>query len=59
MIMRECESSYIVKYFGSYIKSNNNHLWLIIEYCSAGSVLDLIKITKNTLNEYQIASILK
>ena len=29
-----------------------------MEYCSAGSVLDLIKITGNPLNEVQIASIL-
>ncbi len=55
--MKECESEYIVKYFGSYLK--NNHLWLIMEYCSAGSVIDIIKMTKNPLGENLIASILK
>lgn len=30
-----------------------------MEYCAAGSAIDLIKITKKQLNEYEIASILK
>jgi serine/threonine kinase 4 len=45
-----------VRYFGSYLKDND--LWLIIEYCNAGSVADLIKSTNRTLNEFEIASIL-
>jgi serine/threonine protein kinase len=28
-----------------------------MEYCAAGSVIDLIRITKKTLNEVEIASI--
>ena len=28
-----------------------------MEYCAAGSVIDLIRITKRTLNEFEIASI--
>lgn len=59
MIMKECDSPYIVRYYGSYIKNSNNNLWLIMEYCSAGSVLDLIKSSKTILNEYLIATILK
>ena len=30
-----------------------------MEYCAAGSVIDLIKVTKRKLDEGQIASILK
>ncbi|KRX04396.1 Protein kinase-like domain [Pseudocohnilembus persalinus] len=56
IILKECQSEHIVRYYGSYFKDNN--LWLIIEYCSAGSVIDLLKITKQQLNEHQIASIL-
>jgi len=59
MIMRECDSQYIVRYYGSYIKNTNNNLWLIMEYCSAGSVLDLINSTNIKLNEFLIATILK
>jgi serine/threonine protein kinase len=54
-ILRECDSPYILRYYGSYLKDNK--VWIIIEYCDAGSVLDLMKITKKTLNEEQIASI--
>ncbi len=43
-IMKECKSEYIVRYYGSYLKNNN--LWLIMEYCAVGSVIDLIKATK-------------
>jgi serine/threonine kinase 3 len=28
-----------------------------MEYCAAGSAIDLIRITKRTLNEFEIASI--
>ena len=31
---------------------------MILEYCNAGSVSDLIKSTNRTLNEFEIASIL-
>jgi len=30
---------------------------LVLEYCNAGSVCDLIKSTGRTLNEYEIASV--
>ena len=33
-------------------------MWLIIEYCAAGSVIDLIRITKTQLTETQIAVVL-
>ena len=55
-ILKECKSDYIVKYYGSYFHSSN--LWLIMEYCAIGSILDLMQITQKPLNEYQIASIL-
>lgn len=55
-ILKQCKCPHIVRYFGSYLKDND--LWLIIEYCNAGSVADLIKSTNRTLNEFEIASIL-
>ncbi len=54
-ILKKCKSPYIVQYYGSYMKDND--LWLILEYCNPGSVADLIKITKKTLSETEIASI--
>ena len=56
MILKECQSPYIIQYYGSYFK--DDALWLIIEYCSAGSVIDLIKITKKQLSECEISCIM-
>lgn len=55
-IMEKCHSDFIVRYYGSIFQENV--LWLIMEYCAAGSAIDLIRITKKQLNEFEIASIL-
>ena len=55
-ILKQCKCPHVVRYFGSYLKGDD--LWLILEYCNAGSVSDLIKSTDRTLNEFEIASIL-
>uniref|UniRef100_A0A8B9R1S9 non-specific serine/threonine protein kinase n=1 Tax=Anas platyrhynchos TaxID=8839 RepID=A0A8B9R1S9_ANAPL len=34
-IMQQCDSPYVVKYYGSYFK--NTDLWIVMEYCGAGS----------------------
>lgn len=54
-ILKQCRHPNIVGYIGSYIKEGE--LWLIMEFCSAGSVQDFLKITKKTLNEVEIASV--
>jgi len=56
-IMKQCRSPYIISYYGSYFKENE--LWIVMEYCGAGSVSDLMRITDKTMNEDQIAVILK
>eukprot|EP00744_Colponema_vietnamica_P002861 GILI01004451.1.p1 GENE.GILI01004451.1~~GILI01004451.1.p1 ORF type:complete len:448 (-),score=135.25 GILI01004451.1:567-1910(-) len=55
MILKDCRSPDIVAYYGSYFK--DNELWLVMEYCSAGSISDLMKISKRTLTEEQIACV--
>lgn len=47
--MQQCDSSFIVKYYGSYFK--NSDLWIIMELCDAGSVSDLMRLRRKTLNE--------
>ncbi|XP_072329769.1 TRAF2 and NCK-interacting protein kinase-like isoform X8 [Scyliorhinus torazame] len=52
----------IATYYGAFIKKNppgvDDQLWLVMEFCGAGSVTDLIKNTKgNTLKEDWIAYI--
>lgn len=56
-IMQQCDSPFIVKYYGSYIEHSN--LYIIMEYCGAGSVLDLMKLRGKTLNENEISIILQ
>jgi len=55
-ILKDCKSDKIVKYFGSY--HTNGQLWLVMEYCSAGSVIDLVKAMGGSLPEDIIATIL-
>ncbi|XP_060524087.1 serine/threonine-protein kinase 3-like [Cylas formicarius] len=55
-IMQQCDSPYVVRYYGSYFK--NTDLWIIMEYCGAGSVSDIIRLRKKTLSECEIATIL-
>jgi len=52
----------IATYYGSFVKKmpqgNDNQVWLVMEYCGAGSVTDLINKTKGrTLKEEWIAYI--
>ncbi|XP_078009802.1 serine/threonine-protein kinase 3 isoform X6 [Phascolarctos cinereus] len=51
------EGPYVVKYYGSYFK--NTDLWIVMEYCGAGSVSDIIRLRNKTLTEDEIATILK
>ena len=39
--MQQCVSPYVVRYYGSYFK--NTDLWIVMEYCGAGSVSDIMR----------------
>ncbi|CAN9512590.1 unnamed protein product [Ophioblennius macclurei] len=56
-IMQQCNSPHVVRYYGSYFK--NSDLWIVMEYCGAGSVSDIIRIRNKTLTEDEIAAILQ
>ena len=55
-LLRDCQ--YIVKYYGSYFSRRSNTLWLILEYCSCGSAIDLMLSMDRTFTEYEISSIM-
>ncbi|CAN8000136.1 unnamed protein product [Ixodes hexagonus] len=55
-IMQQCDSPYVVKYYGSYFKGSD--LWIVMEYCGGGSVSDIMRLRKKTLSEEEIATIL-
>lgn len=55
-IMQQCDSPYVVRYYGSYFKLYD--LWICMEYCGAGSVSDIMRLRKKTLTEDEISTIL-
>jgi len=55
-IMQQCVSPYVVRYYGSYFK--NTDLWIVMEYCGAGSVSDIMRLRKKTLTEEEIATVI-
>ena len=53
------ESDYIIKYFGSYYSRQSNTIWLILEYCSSGSAVDLMLSMGRTLSEVEVSTIME
>uniref|UniRef100_A0AAX7T7Z7 non-specific serine/threonine protein kinase n=1 Tax=Astatotilapia calliptera TaxID=8154 RepID=A0AAX7T7Z7_ASTCA len=54
-VLSQCDSPYITKYYGSYLKGSK--LWIIMEYLGGGSALDLLRA--GPFDEFQIATMLK
>eukprot|EP01112_Ceratiomyxa_fruticulosa_P011179 TRINITY_DN3018_c0_g1_i1.p1 TRINITY_DN3018_c0_g1~~TRINITY_DN3018_c0_g1_i1.p1 ORF type:complete len:963 (-),score=250.30 TRINITY_DN3018_c0_g1_i1:195-3083(-) len=56
-IMKQCNSKYVVQYYGNYFKGDT--CWIIMEYCAYGSVGDIMNLTSAPLTEPQIALVIR
>lgn len=56
-ILSACEDRFVVSYKGSWEK--DSAIWIVMEYCAAGSLQDLMMITQKTLQEDQMAVLLR
>ncbi|XP_057777369.1 serine/threonine-protein kinase 1 isoform X2 [Salvia miltiorrhiza] len=54
-MLQQCSHPNVVRYLGSY--QGEEFLWIVMEYCGGGSVADLMNVTDEALEEYQIAYI--
>eukprot|EP01102_Stenamoeba_stenopodia_P013823 TRINITY_DN452_c0_g2_i1.p1 TRINITY_DN452_c0_g2~~TRINITY_DN452_c0_g2_i1.p1 ORF type:complete len:562 (+),score=122.74 TRINITY_DN452_c0_g2_i1:294-1979(+) len=54
-MLKCCQHRNIVSYFGSCVQDEK--LWILMDYCGAGSVRDVIESVEKTFNEEQIAHI--
>ena len=57
-LFKSCsDSDYLIKCRDSFIKDDN--IWIAMEYCAGGSILDIIRITKQNLSEQYIQIIMR
>lgn len=56
-IMKKCKSEYIVNFRGAWLKDDN--IWIAMEYCGGGGVLDMMKALQSPLTEEQICVIMR
>eukprot|EP01084_Bolivina_argentea_P179724 310539_1 len=56
-IMKRCNSPYIVNFKGAFLKDDN--IWLAMEYCGAGSVIDIMRATNKMFTENEICVVMR
>lgn len=52
-LMKKLHHPNIVKYLGSFVDKVDDELWIILEFCSAGAISDLMRGCHKTLTEEQ------
>jgi len=56
--MSEINCPQVVRLYGNFVKEDVE-LWIVMEYCAAGSVSDIMRLRRKTLTEQEIAVIIK
>jgi serine/threonine kinase 3 len=57
--MKQCRSPHIVSYYGSYLHEANEELWIVMELCEVGSVMDIMDDLGTPLREPVLVPILR
>jgi len=55
-VLKKCKNPNIVAYYGTY--ALEDQVWIIMDYCGAGSLKDLLRLAQDTLNERQTKHVL-
>jgi len=58
-VLLKCKSPLVVAYYGSFMNEDAEEVWILMDYCSMGSVKDVMKLIKEPLNERQCAYVLQ
>ena len=53
--LRKLECNYIVSFQQAFVYSRE--LWIVMEFCSGGSISDIIRYTKRPLDEFQLVGV--
>jgi serine/threonine protein kinase len=56
-LLRQCQSPHILSYKGAFQKAEQ--VWIVTEYCSGGSLSDMMLVCRHTFSENQIAVIMR
>jgi hypothetical protein len=56
-VLESCNSSSIIALYGFFV--DESVLWIVMEYCEAGSISDVVRFIGRTLSEQQIAHVVK
>lgn len=58
-ILQDMDSEHIVACRGVHQPKGQKVIWIVMEYCAAGSLSDMMSVCKRTLTEEQIACVMK
>jgi len=58
MILRSCEHFGIVGYMGTWFHARHNRIWICLEFCSLGSISDVMFVGEARFTEVEIKAII-
>eukprot|EP00941_MAST-03F_sp_MAST-3F-sp1_P003882 g3882.t1 len=56
-ILKKCNSPYVTRYYGSFLTPDEADIWIVMEFCVAGSIHDLMVSCQRSLSEGIIATV--